>query len=50
MGSRGLSRYLKQSIYLDSLIVQGADGNDIRMTNVPDIRLRYRHEVSYHSS
>lgn len=26
--------------------LQGADGNDIRMTNVPDIRLRYRHEVS----
>lgn len=25
--------------------VQGADGNDISMTNVPDIRLRYRHET-----
>lgn len=27
-------------------MVQGADGNDISMTNVPDIRLRYRHEAS----
>ncbi|CAM9724225.1 unnamed protein product [Ectocarpus sp. 4 AP-2014] len=24
---------------------KGADGNDISMTNVPDIRLRYRHET-----
>ena len=23
----------------------GADGNDIRQTNVPDIRLKYRHEI-----
>lgn len=29
-----------------SVLEQGADGNDISMTNVPDIRLRYRHEVS----
>lgn len=28
-----------------SVLEQGADGNDISMTNVPDIRLRYRHEV-----
>lgn len=26
-------------------LLQGADGNDISMTNVPDIRLRYRHET-----
>lgn len=29
-----------------SVLEQGAGGNDISMTNVPDIRLRYRHEVS----
>eukprot|EP00904_Undaria_pinnatifida_P003061 jgi/Undpi1/12756/HiC_scaffold_6.g02424.m1 len=31
--------------FLGASYDEGADGNDISMTNVPDIRLRYRHEV-----
>ena len=37
---------MNQIIVENQLIAQGADGNDITLTNVPDIRLRYRHEVS----
>ena len=40
----GIEDRFKRHFLGDTYDAPGADGNDIRMTNVPDIRVMYRHE------